>query len=103
MTFVETVSEIINKSGCALTPQEIRDQIKISYLTSRSGVSSRKATSEISQPHCGWFRFKNGNVLKGRRNGSIFQPLRSWLISIVPSERKNYFPMQNWLKIESSK
>jgi T5orf172 domain len=30
MTFVETVSEIIKKSGRALTPQEIRDQIKIS-------------------------------------------------------------------------
>jgi hypothetical protein len=34
-------------------------------------ISSRKATSEISQPHCGWFRFKNVNVLKGRRNANL--------------------------------
>jgi hypothetical protein len=42
MTFVEAVCEIIRQSRCALTPQEIRDQIKISY-PQFFGTESHKA------------------------------------------------------------
>jgi hypothetical protein len=60
------------------------EQIFRRRLAFRLVISSRKATLEISQPHRGWSRFKNFNVLKGRRNGSIFQrPFRTQFIPAI--------------------
>lgn len=51
MTFIETVSAIIREAGCALTPQEIRDRIKVSYPQFYNTESHRANVAKGNYQH----------------------------------------------------